>query len=291
MKNHAHLWSIEEMAKMLEISSSGYYRFLKFKPSQRTTENEELLRQIKEVYEAHKKRYGSPRIHKVLVKKGIQCSRKRVSRLMAKNQLKAEPQKRFKLTTTVDKKAAFAPNLLEQKFEAKGPNQKWVSDITYIWTLEGWLYLAVILDLFSRKVVGVSMSDRLQSEIVTDALQQAVGRRQPSQGLIHHSDRGVQYTSANFQDLLKENGIICSMSATGNCFDNAVAESFFHTLKTECVYTSSYITRAQARQSIFEYIEVFYNNDRLHSTIGYLSPNEFENNYFSQQQNVSLRCL
>ncbi len=279
------------MAKMLEISSSGYYRFLKFKPSQRTTENEELLRQIKEVYEAHKKRYGSPRIHKVLVKKGIQCSRKRVSRLMAKNQLKAEPQKRFKLTTTVDKKAAFAPNLLEQKFEAKGPNQKWVSDITYIWTLEGWLYLAVILDLFSRKVVGVSMSDRLQSEIVTDALQQAVGRRQPSQGLIHHSDRGVQYTSANFQDLLKENGIICSMSATGNCFDNAVAESFFHTLKTECVYTSSYITRAQARQSIFEYIEVFYNNDRLHSTIGYLSPNEFENNYFSQQQNVSLRCL
>ena len=161
MKNHAHLWKIEEMAKTLEVSCSGYYRFLKFKPSQRANENEELLEQIKEIYEVHKKRYGSPRIHKALIKKGIDCSRKRVSRLMAKNQLQAKPQKRFKLTTTVDKKAVFAPNLLEQKFEAKTPNQKWVSDITYIWTLEGWLYLAVILDLFSRKVVGVSMSDTI----------------------------------------------------------------------------------------------------------------------------------
>ncbi len=195
------------------------------------------------------------------------------------------------MTTTVDKKATFAPNLLKQKFEAKVPNQKWVSDITYVWTLEGWLYLAVILDLFSRKVVGVSMSDRLRSEIVTDALKQAVCRRNPAQGLIHHSDRGVQYTSDNFQKLLKENQIICSMSATGNCYDNAVAESFFNSLKTECVYTNSYATRDQARQSIFEYIEVYYNNDRLHSTIGYLTPNEFENNYFSQQQNVSLRCV
>jgi transposase InsO family protein len=289
MKNHTHLWRIEEMAKILEVSSSGYYRFLKFKPSQRANENEELFTQIKEIYEVHKKRYGSPRIHKALVKKGIHCSRKRVSRLMSQNQLIAKPQKRFKLTTTVDKKAAFAPNLLDQKFEAKSPNQKWVSDITYIWTLEGWLYLAVILDLFSRKVVGVSMSNSLQSEIVTDALQQAVCRRNPPQGLIHHSDRGVQYTSTDFQKRLKENQIICSMSATGNCYDNAVAESFFNSLKTECVYTNSYVTRDQARQSIFEYIEVYYNNDRLHSTIGYLTPNEFENNYFSQQQNVSLR--
>ena len=135
------------------------------------------------------------------------------------------------------------------------------------------------------------MSDRLQSEIVTDVPQQAVCRRSPPQGLIHHSDRGVQYTSVNFQKLLKENQIICSMSATGNCYDNAVAESFFNSLKTECVYTNSYVTRAQARQSIFEYIEIFYNNDRLHSTIGYLRPNEFENNYFSQEQNLSLRCV
>ena len=213
MKDHAHEWGIEEMAKMLEVSRSGYYKFLN-----------------------------------------------------------------------------FAPNILQQTFEAKAPDERWVSDITYVWTLEGWLYLAVILDLFSRKVVGISMSERLKSEIVTDALQQAISRRCPSLGLIHHSDRGVQYTSERFQNLLKEEGIICSMSGTGNCFDNAVAESFFHTLKTECVYRHSYATRAQAKQSIFEYIEVFYNNNRLHSTIGYVSPNEFENNY-CKQKNVSLRSV
>ena len=201
---------------------------------------------------------------------------------MRKADLKAKMPGIFKLTTRQDKRAIAAPNLLRQEFSATVPNVKWVSDITYIRTREGWLYLAVILDLFSRKVVGMAMNDSLQTNLVLEALNQALQRRQPKNDLQHHSDRGCQYTSHAFQKLLQENNIICSMSATGYCFDNAVAESFFHTLKTECVYHERYESREQAKDSIFEYVEIFYNNQRRHSTLSYLSPAEFERRYFQQ---------
>jgi len=193
-------------------------------------------------------------------------------------------QKKFKVTTQVDPKLPVAANHLQQDFKAMGPNEKWVADITYVWTLEGWLYLAIILDLFSRKVVGMAMSDRLKKEIVLIALTQALGRREVTGSLLHHSDKGCQYTSMAFRDLLEERGILCSMSGTGNCYDNAVAESFFHTLKTEHIYFEEYKTREEAKQSIFEYVEVFYNNQRRHSFLDYVSPSDFENEYQIRQK-------
>lgn len=201
---------------------------------------------------------------------------------MKKLGMAAKMQRLFKTTTRVNKKQPVAPNLLQQNFTATVPNSKWVADISYIRTLEGWLYLAVVLDLYSRKVVGFSMSESLQTPLVLEALEQALQRRNPTFSLQHHSDRGCQYTSAAFQNLLAKKGIVCSMSSTGCCFDNAVAESFFHTLKTECVYFERYESREYAKQSIFEYIEVFYNNHRRHSTLGYLSPVEFERRFYQR---------
>lgn len=280
---HRGTWTIEEMARSLDVSRSGYYCYSRKKPSIRRQENERLLSLIRQIFLQSRETYGSPRIHAELKEMGQICSRPRVARLMRKAGLKAKMPRLYRVTTRQDKQAAAAPNLLQQAFTAKGPNEKWVSDITYIRTLEGWLYLAVILDLFSRKVVGMAMGESLQAKLVLDALNQALQRRQPQSDLQHHSDRGCQYTSQVFQKLLQENNITCSMSATGYCFDNAVAESFFHTLKTECVYHECYKNREQAKQNIFEYVEVFYNNKRRHSTLGYLSPAEFERRYFHQQ--------
>lgn len=280
---HRGTWTIEEMARSLDVSRSGYYCYSRKKPSIRRQENERLLSLIRQIFLQSRETYGSPRIHAELKEMGQICSRPRVARLMRKAGLKAKMPRLYRVTTRQDKQAAAVPNLLQQAFTAKGPNEKWVSDITYIRTLEGWLYLAVILDLFSRKVVGMAMGESLQAKLVLDALNQALQRRQPQSDLQHHSDRGCQYTSQVFQKLLQENNITCSMSATGYCFDNAVAESFFHTLKTECVYHECYKNREQAKQNIFEYVEVFYNNKRRHSTLGYLSPAEFERRYFHQQ--------
>ena len=190
--------------------------------------------------------------------------------------LQGIPKRRFRRTTTSDHSRPVAPNRLAQDFSSAGPNQRWVADITYLRTGEGWLYLAVVLDLYSRKVVGWSTSPRLQRDVVLEALTMAVGQRRPSSGLIHHSDRGSQYASIDFQETLKEHGIICSMSGTGNCYDNAVAESFFATLKRERVHRCHYRTRAQAKTDIFQYIEVFYNRQRRHTTLGYQSPDHFE---------------
>ena len=265
---------------MLGVARSGFYKYINRQPSNRQMENEVLLQTIRAIFRMSRKTYGSPRIHAELITQGFKCSRPRVARIMHKDGIEAKMRRIFKRTTRVDGKRAVASNLLQQDFSALQPNQKWVSDITYVRTREGWLYVAIILDLFSRKVVGLAMSETMHTSLVLEALGQALWRRRPSSGLQHHSDRGCQYTSELFQQLLNENNITCSMSGTGNCYDNAVAESFFHTLKTECVYFERYESREKARQSIFEYVEIFYNNQRRHSTLGYVSPAEFERRFY-----------
>jgi putative transposase len=285
MKAHRKEWSIQEMAKTLGISRSGYYRYTTAPLSKQRTENKILLSQIKQISQTSRQTYGSPRIHAELKAQGQACSRPRVARLMKAAGIQAKMKRRFKTTTRVNPAHAYAPNLLQQNFTAQKPNQTWVADISYIKTWQGWLYIAVVLDLFSRRVVGLSMGDSLHTLLVTQALEQALKRRglHTAQGLCHHSDKGCQYTSDAFQRLLKEKGIVCSMSGKGNCFDNAAMESFFHTLKTECVYFENYPTREAAKQNIFEYIEVFYNHQRRHSTLGYVSPAFYEKCHFEQQ--------
>lgn len=283
MHSNAHKFSIEKMSKIFKVSRSGYYRFISAKPSTRSLENERLLAKIKSIYEMSRKTYGSPRIHAELIFQGETCSRRRVAKLMKKIGIEAKMKKRFKITTKANPKAESAPNLLQQDFSAKAPNQRWVADVTYIATKEGWLYVAVVLDLFSRRIVGLSMSERMTTDLVLKALKQAIFHRNPDSGLVHHSDKGSQYTSKDFQTLLSMHEMVASMSSTGNCYDNAAMESFFHTLKTEHVYFEYYLTRKQAMQSIFEYVEVFYNRKRSHSTLGYLSPVFFEKQW--QQKN------
>lgn len=283
MKNHENQFSVERMSNVFDVSRSGYYRFIHAMPSKRSIENDRLSKKIKAIHEESRRIYGSPRIHAELNAQGEMCSRKRVTRLMKKEGIAAKMKKRFKYTTKANPKAKAAPNLLQQDFSAAKPNQRWVADVTYVATREGWLYVAVVLDLFSRRVVGLSMSDRMTADLVLKALEQAVLHRQPDKGLVHHSDRGSQYTSKDFQSLLLLYNMIASMSGTGNCYDNAAMESFFHTLKTEHVYFEYYLTREQAKQSIFEYTEVFYNRKRRHSTLEYLSPVAFEKQWNKKQ--------
>lgn len=273
-------WPIEAMARLLKVSRSGYYKYCDKQPGKWEKENELLLQAIRTIHLMSRQTYGSPRVHAELKVQGYSCSRKRVARLMRKAYIVAKMRRFFKRTTRVDGRRGAAPNLLQQEFSSALPNQKWVADITYIRTVEGWLYVSIVLDLYSRRVVGLSMGATLQTSLVMQALEQALQRRKPKNDLQHHSDRGCQYTSEAFQKLLDGHGIVCSMSGTGNCFDNAVAESFFHTLKTECVNFVRYETREQAKQSIFEYIERFYNHQRRHSTLGYVSPAEFERRFY-----------
>lgn len=287
MKKHVEEFSIERMSCVFKVSRSGYYRFLSTSLSTRRSENMRLLEAIKIIHRDSRQVYGSPRIHAQLRMQGESCSRKRVARLMKIEGLQAKMKRRFKVTTQVDLLSKKAPNLLQQDFTSEKPNQRWVADITYIATAEGWLYVAAILDLFSRRIIGLAMNERMTTELVTRALKQAITHRKPGKGLIHHSDKGCQYTSHAFQSELTINNIVCSMSGTGNCYDNAAMESFFHTLKTEHVYFESYKTREQAKHSIFEYVEVFYNRKRTHSTLGYLSPMVFETKW-EQQQNIFL---
>jgi transposase InsO family protein len=276
MKAHAHEFSIERMSKVFKVSRNGYYKFLLSKPSKRSKENEELLEKIKEIHKDSRQTYGSPRVHADLIEQGERCSRKRIAKIMRNGGIQAKMKKRFKITTKANPRAKAAPNLLQQDFNALAINQRWVADMTYIPTAEGWLYLAAVLDLYSRRIVGLAMSERMTTDLVASALEQALLRRKPDAGLIHHSDRGCQYTSQLFQGILKKHGILVSMSGTGNCYDNAAMESFFHTLKTEHVHFEHFKTRQQAQASIFDYIEVFYNRKRRHSTLGYLSPLAFE---------------
>lgn len=286
MEQHEKEFSVKRMSYVFKVSRSGYYRFLLATLSIRAVENKRLLEEIKTLHKESRETYGSPRIHAQLVLQGESCSRKRIARLMKIEGIQAKMKRRFRVTTQVDLLAKKAPNLLQQNFASEKPNQRWVADITYIATAEGWLYVAAILDLFSRRIVGLAMSERITTELVKSALKQAMNHRKPDKGLIHHSDKGCQYTSHAFQKELALYGIVCSMSGTGNCYDNAAMESFFHTLKTEHVYFEFYKTRQQAKQSIFEYVEIFYNRKRSHSTLGYLSPMNFEKKW--EQQNVFL---
>jgi len=276
MAEHESEFRIQRMCRVLGVGRSGYYAWCSRSASQRVQEDEVLLVKIQQEYQISRGTYGSPRIHAALQKQGVKCSQKRVARLMRLHQITGRKrQKRRPVTTQRDPGAIPASNLLNQEFYASAPDQKWVSDITYIETAEGWLYLASILDLFSRKVVGWAMADHMASSLVEDALKMALQQRQPEAGLLHHSDQGRQYTSVAYQNRLANAHCQVSMSRTGNCYDNAAMESFFGTLKTECA-TQPFATRAQARTAIFEFIEAWYNRQRLHSSLDYLSPMEFE---------------
>lgn len=264
------------MCSTLEVSRSGYYAWLVRGESRHAQEDRRLLALIREEHARGRETYGAMRIHAALKKRGETCGLHRVERLRLEARIRSKLSRKFKKTTDSDHTHRVAPNLLGQVFSAKAPNRAWVSDITYIQTAEGWLFLAATLDLYSRKIIGWAMSEFMPAELVGDALQMAIDRRSPAPGLVHHSDRGVQYAAHLFQGLLDQHGITPSMSAKGNCYDNAAMESFFHTLKTELCDHERYRTRAEARASVFEYIEVFYNRVRLHSTIEYCSPEEFE---------------
>jgi putative transposase len=276
MAAHAGEFRIERMCRVLGVGRSGYYAWRSRPASQQARANEALLVQIQAEYETSRATYGSPRIQVALQRQGVRCSRKRIARLMQLHQIRARARKKRRPVTTQREAGAMpAPNLLNQEFSASVPNQKWVSDITYIETAEGWLYLAVVLDLFSRRIVGWAMADHMEASLVEAAWNMALAQRHPQTGLLHHSDQGRQYTSTTYQSALAASHCQVSMSRVGNCYDNAAMESFFATLKTECA-TQPFATRTQARSAIFEYIEAWYNRQRLHSSLGYLSPTEFE---------------
>jgi transposase InsO family protein len=270
---------VGRLCVLLGISRSGYYAWRKRKPSQRAQNNQALIDPIRRIHKLSRKAYGSPRVYAQLKKQGYSCNKKRVARLMRQDGLKGQRKYRKVLTTNSQHNFPVAPNVLNREFQAEKPNQKWVADITYIPTDEGWLYVAGVLDLFSRKIVGWEMSSQIDATLVENALRMALYQRQPGKGLLHHSDRGSQYASYQIRNILAANQVQVSMSGKGNCYDNAVMESFWGTLKNEWVHHQKYLTRSQARTDIFGYIEGFYNTVRLHSTLGYLSPAEFEANY------------
>jgi putative transposase len=281
-------YPIVMMCKVLNVARSGYYKWLQGKDSIRSKENEELSAKIQQIHQSSRQSYGSPRIHAALQAEGLRIGRRRVMRLMAKLGIFAHPKRKFKVTTDSKHALPIAENLLDRNFLVTEPDRSWVADITYIWTSQGWLYLAVVIDLFSRRVVGWSMAEHMRTDLVLTALQAALGHRTPANaGLVFHSDRGSQYASADYQSALQAANITCSMSRKGNCWDNAVAESFFGTLKTEFIHPRLFFTREIARTFIAEWIEAFYNRQRLHSTIGYLSPVQFEDNYWLSQSVLS----
>jgi len=264
------------MCSELGVSRSGYYAWRARPPSARESEDIELGARVLDLHLGSERRYGSPRVHKALAAEGLQVSRKRVVRLMREHGLVARKKPRFVATTDSHHQLATAPNVLARRFDQPEMDRVWAGDITYLATAEGWLYLAVIIDLCSRRVVGWATSDSLETKVCLDALRDALQARHPAPGLIHHSDRGTQYASTEYRELLRQHGLVCSMSRRANCWDNACAESFFSTLKTELVRGRVFQTHAQAKLAVFEYIEGFYNRKRLHSSIGYCSPVDFE---------------
>ena len=279
VRDHAGQFSVERMCRVLEVSRSGYYGWRGRKPSRRSRQDQRLLAKIKAIRGKKKvfRTYGSPRMHREVRKAGIVCGRHRVARVMRENRIRAVQKRKFRPSTTnSNHKMPVAPNLLDRQFTVNRPNTVWAGDITYIRTRQGWLYLAVVLDLFSRMVVGWAVGRDLSRHLPIRALQMALGRRTTEPGALFHSDRGSQYASQDYQDLLVAHGMICSMSRKGECYDNAVSESFFHTLKVERVHLEDYQSRREATTDLFEYIEIFYNRQRLHSHLALVSPAEFE---------------
>jgi putative transposase len=269
-------YPVRVLCRVLQVSRCGYYAWKNRAPSARDVEDERLRPRVAAAFKVGRGTYGSPRVRDELVDQGLVVGRKRVARLMREQGLQGVTPRRFRRTTDSDHDHAIAKNLINRDFTANKPNQKWVTDITYIWTAEGWLYLAIVLDLFSRRIVGWSVADHMKTELCLEALEKATRQRTMVKGLVHHSDRGVQYASERYRDALAAQGIKCSMSRRADCWDNAVAESFFGTLKNELIHRYPWLTRNDARSAISEYIEIFYNRVRRHSAIGSMSPAKFE---------------
>ena len=269
-------YCVRLLCSVMRVSSSAYYAWAAASESKKAKRDKELTAVITTAFTQNRAVYGTRRLKQVLEKQGETVSRRSIGRLMQEAQLRCKTKRRFKVTTDSTHNLPVAPSQLDRQFNVNSPDQTYVGDITYIATDEGWLYLAVVIDLYSRQVVGWSMSDNMKTKLVNDALIMAIWKRKPKKGLLWHSDRGSQYASVDHRKLLKQHGVQQNMSRKGNCWDNAVSESFFHTLKTECVNHEKYPTREQAKKSIFDYIEVFYNRQRLHSSNGYLSPVDFE---------------
>lgn len=280
IQQHQSTYPVRMMCRVLQVSPSGYYRWCKAPPSQRAAQNQQLLGQIQMVHAQSRQIYGSPKIQQALRQQGIRCGRNRIMRLMRQAGLASKRPRCFTRTTQANPQHRSAPNHLQQHFATTAPNQVWLSDITYIATAEGWLYLATVLDLYSRRIIGWAMAAHMTDSLSRQALQMALRQRKPQgRTLLHHSDRGSQYTSSAFQQLLADHHITVSMSGTGNCYDNAPMESFFAQLKTEWIYHCRYPSRQAAKTSIFAYIEGFYNTHRLHGALDYRSPVQFEAAY------------
>lgn len=276
IQEHDRRYPIRLMCRALAVSAAGYYAWRSRPESSRSIQTRTLLSTIRVIHRESRETYGSPRIWSALVKQGHRVGEHRVARLMRQNGIRAKTVTKWRATTSSSHGLPVAANTLDRQFRASQPNRVWAGDITYVWTREGWLYLAVLLDLYSRAVIGWAMGPRLTGALTEQALRMALTTRQPTAGLLHHSDRGSQYAARSYQQLLTMHGITASMSRKGNCWDNACVESFFGTLKREPVYQRQYATRSDATQDIFEYIEVFYNRNRRHSMLGYQSPAEYE---------------
>ena len=276
IKCNQETFAVTRMCDMMNVSQSAYYDWLKRPESARSIEDRRLGEEVKKIHKKSRKTYGTRRIRQELVEDGEAVSRKRIGRLMKQQGLESKSRRKFKATTNSNHDRPVAPNLLDREFLVDQPDTVYAGDITYIPTDEGWLYLAILIDLYSRAVVGWAMSDRMTAQLANDALMMAVWKRKPPKGLMLHSDRGSQYASGLYQKTIKDHDFVCSMSRKGNCWDNAPSESFFHTLKTELTHHRRYQTREEAKQEIFEYIEVFYNRQRRHSTIGYQTPLGYE---------------
>lgn len=282
IQNHRNQFTIDLMCKVIKVSASGFYDSISRADSQKTQHRQKIKNAATAAYKASNGIYGYRKVHQDLLDQGLKCNRKTVANTMSENSLFSKiKRKRKVVTTNSNHKHPIADNQLCRDFDADKPNRKWVADITYVDTDQGWLYLATVLDLYSRKVVGWSMADHLRADLVCDALEMAISNRHPSKGLMHHSDRGVQYASDQFQAVLSAHGIECSMSSKGDCYDNAAMESFFGSLKSEWVYHEHYKSRSEAKQSLFRYIEIFYNRNRRHASLGYVSPD------FYEQKNVA----
>jgi putative transposase len=276
IEEHREAWPIAIQCAVLEVSRSGFYAWRGREPSATDRRRDSLTEKIQEVHQASRETYGAPRVHAELLARGEHCNQKTVEKYMRAADIRSKTHRKFRVSTTDSNHShPIAPNIVNRNFSPSTKNETWTADITYIPTAEGWLYLAVVEDLFTRQIVGWAMSSSMESRLVVDALEMAIQRELPGEGLVAHSDRGVQYASEHYQQLLSKHDITCSMSRKGNCWDNAPMESFFATLKKELVHHEHYRTHAEARHSLFEYIEVFYNRVRSHSALSYKSPAQF----------------